>query len=122
AGPAWVKALRRRALPDWPILLGPGESGRLPVSQGPDGRDHNRHAFSLWIAGGGFKRGYAHGATDEFGYKSVQDVVHVPDMHATMLHVLGLDHERLTYPHAGRDDSLTDAGVTKAKLVPALLG
>jgi hypothetical protein len=118
---ALVHDLKRRGLLDSTIVLWTGEFGRLPVSQGPDGRDHNRHAFSLWIAGGGFKRGYAHGATDEFGYKSVDKIVHVPDLHATLLHALGLDHERLTYPHAGRDDSLTDAGVTKAQLVPELL-
>jgi hypothetical protein len=118
---ALVQDLKRRGLFDSTIVLWTGEFGRLPVSQGPDGRDHNRHAFSLWIAGGGFKRGYVHGATDEFGYKSVQDVVHVLDLHATLLHALGLDHEKLTYPHAGRDDSLTDAGVTKARLVTQLL-
>jgi hypothetical protein len=118
---ALVQDLKRRGLLDSTIVLWTGEFGRLPVSQGPDGRDHNRHAFSLWIAGGGFKRGYIHGATDELGYKAMQDVVHVPDLHATLLHALGLDHERLTYPHAGREDSLTDAGVTKARLVPSLL-
>jgi len=118
---ALVQDLKRRGLLESTIVLWTGEFGRLPVSQGPDGRDHNRHAFSLWIAGGGFKRGYVHGATDELGYKAVQDAVRVPDLHATLLHVLGLDHERLTYPHAGRDDSLTDAGVTKARLVPQLL-
>ena len=93
----------------------------MPVSQKNDGRDHNRHAFSLWLAGGGFKKGYIHGATDEFGYKAVQDVVPVANLHATLLHALGLDHERLTYPHAGREDSLTDAPVTKAQVVPGLL-
>ena len=119
---ALVQDLKRRGLLDSTLVLWTGEFGRLPVSQGPDGRDHNRHAFSLWIAGGGFKRGFVHGATDEFGYKAVQDVVRVPDLHATLLHAFGLDHERLTYPHAGREDSLTDAGVTKARLVPELLG
>jgi hypothetical protein len=118
---ALVQDLKRRGLLDSTIVLWTGEFGRLPVSQGPDGRDHNRHAFSLWIAGGGFKRGYVHGATDELGYQSVEKVVRVPDLHATLLRALGLDHERLTYPHAGRDDSLTDAGVTKARLVPELL-
>jgi hypothetical protein len=118
---ALVQDLKRRGLLDSTIVLWTGEFGRLPVSQGPDGRDHNRHAFSLWLAGGGFKRGYVHGATDEFGYKAVEKIVRVPDLHATLLHALGLDHERLTYPHAGRDDSLTDAGVTKARLVPELL-
>ena len=102
-------------------MLWTGEFGRLPISQGTDGRDHNRHGFSLWLAGGGFKRGYVHGATDDFGYEAVQDVVTVHDLHATLLHALGLDHRRLTYPHDGRPTSLTDAEVTKAKLVPALL-
>jgi hypothetical protein len=118
---ALVQDLKQRGLLDSTIVLWTGEFGRLPVSQGPDGRDHNRHAFSLWLAGGGFKRGYVHGATDDFGYRAVKDVVRVPDLHATLLHVLGLDHERLTYPHAGREDSLTDAGVTKARVVPAIL-
>jgi hypothetical protein len=118
---ALVEDLRRRGLLDSTIVLWTGEFGRLPISQGPDGRDHNRHGFSLWLAGGGFKRGYVHGATDEFGYKAIKDVVKVPDLHATILDALGLDHERLTYPHDGREDSLTDSSVTKAKLVPELL-
>ena len=91
------------------------------MSQGPDGRDHNRHAFSLWLAGGGFKRGYVHGATDEFGYRAVKDVVRVPDLHATLLHALGLDHTRLTAVHEGRDDSLTDSPVTHAYAIEDLL-
>ena len=98
-----------------------GEFGRLPVSQGKDGRDHNRHGFSLWLAGGGFKRGHVHGATDEFGYKAVRDVVAVPDLHATLLHALGLDHEKLAYPHDGRDDQLTDPAVSQAQVVHELL-
>jgi hypothetical protein len=118
---ALVTDLKRRGLLDSTIVLWTGEFGRLPVSQKEDGRDHNRHAFSLWLAGGGFKKGYVHGATDEFGYQAIEDVVTVPSLHATLLHALGLDHERLTYPHAGRDDSLTDAGVTQARLIPALL-
>jgi hypothetical protein len=118
---ALVEDLKRRGLLDSTIVLWAGEFGRLPVSQGGDGRDHNRHAFSLWLAGGGFKKGYVHGATDAFGYRAVQDVVPVPNLHATLLDALGLDHQRLTYPHAGRPDSLTDSSVTKAKPVPALL-
>jgi uncharacterized protein (DUF1501 family) len=105
---------------DSTIVLWTGEFGRLPISQGTDGRDHNRHAFSLWIAGGGFKQGYTHGATDEFGYKSVTDIVTVHDLQATLLTALGLDHRRLTYPHDGREDSLTDADVTKARVVHEL--
>jgi hypothetical protein len=118
---ALVTDLKRRGLLDSTIVLWTGEFGRLPVSQGADGRDHNRHAFSLWLAGGGFKKGYVHGATDDFGYRSVKDVVRVPDLHATLLHAMGLDHTRLTVPHEGRDDSLTDAGVTHADVVEALL-
>jgi hypothetical protein len=118
---ALVTDLKRRGLLDSTIVLWTGEFGRLPVSQKDDGRDHNRHAFSLWLAGGGFKKGCVHGETDEFGYRAVRDVVTVPSLHATLLHALGLDHERLTYPHAGREDSLTDAGVTRARVVPALL-
>jgi hypothetical protein len=117
---ALVADLKQRGLLDSTIVLWTGEFGRLPVSQGADGRDHNRHAFSLWLAGGGFKRGYAHGATDEFGYSAVHDVVRVADLHATLLHALGLDHEQLTYPHEGRPDSLTDVGVTRARVMEEL--
>jgi hypothetical protein len=118
---ALVTDLKRRGLLDSTIVLWTGEFGRLPVSQGTDGRDHNRHAFSLWLAGGGFKAGHVHGKTDEFGYKSVEDIVSVYDLQATILRAMGLDHRRLTHPHDGRDDSLTDAEVTHAKVVPALL-
>jgi len=98
-----------------------GEFGRLPIAQGKDGRDHNRQAFSLWIAGGGFKKGYVHGATDEFGGKSIQDTIRVYDLHATLLHVLGLDHTKLSFPHEGRQDTLTDVAVTDAEVNKALL-
>lgn len=118
---ALVRDLKQRGLLDSTIVLWTGEFGRLPISQGSDGRDHNRHAFSLWLAGGGFKRGHVHGATDEFAYRAVDDVVRVGDLHATLLHALGLDHTRLTYPHEGRDDTLTDAGVTRAAVVEDLL-
>jgi hypothetical protein len=116
-----VLDLKRRGLLDSTIVLWTGEFGRLPISQGADGRDHNRHAFSLWLAGGGFKKGHVHGATDAFGYRSVEDVVRVHDLHATLLHALGLDHTRLTFPHEGRDDALTDPEVTRAEVVRALL-
>src|SRR5205807_3961085 len=118
---ALVTDLKRRGLLDSTIVLWTGEFGRLPISQGTDGRDHNRHAFSLWMAGGGFKKGHVHGATDDFGYQAVKDIVRVQDLHATLLHALGLNHLRLTYPHDGRDDSLTDAPVTGARLIPQLL-
>ncbi len=119
---ALVADLKQRGLLDSTIVLWTGEFGRLPISQKADGRDHNRHAFSLWLAGGGFRRGYVHGATDDFGYKSVDSVVNVHDLHATLLEALGIDHARLTFPHDGRDDSLTDHEVTKARVVRELLG
>ena len=100
--------MSRGLLNDTMVMWG-GEFGRLPVSQNGRGRDHNRWAFSLWLAGGGFKPGYVHGATDEIGYKAVEDKVSVPDLHATMLHQLGLDHRNLIYEHNGRRESLTDA-------------
>jgi hypothetical protein len=118
---ALVHDLKRRGLLDSTIVMWTGEFGRLPISQGPDGRDHNRHAFSLWLAGGGFKKGYAHGATDDFGYKSVEKVVRVADLHATLLRALGLDHTQLTFPHEGRPDSLTDVAVTNANVATELL-
>jgi uncharacterized protein (DUF1501 family) len=82
---ALVLDLKRRGLLDSTIVLWTGEFGRLPIAQKADGRDHNRHAFSLWLAGGGFKAGYVHGETDEFGYRAVRDVVNVHDLHATLL-------------------------------------
>lgn len=118
---ALVKDLKQRGLLDSTIVIWTGEFGRLPISQGPDGRDHNRHAFSLWIAGGGFKQGCVYGATDPFGYASVENIVNVHDLHATMLASLGLDHTRLAVPYDGRDTSLTDAEVTHARIVPDLL-
>jgi hypothetical protein len=118
---ALVRDLKARGLLEETIVIWTGEFGRLPVSQGADGRDHNRHGFSLWLAGGGFKPGYVHGATDDFGYKSVENVVTVHDLQATLLHALGLDHRKLAYPHEGRLDSLNDVEVTKAKVVPELL-
>jgi hypothetical protein len=117
---ALVQDLKRRGLLDSTIVMWTGEFGRLPISQGTDGRDHNRRAFSLWLAGGGFKNGYVHGATDDFAYEAVRDVVTVHDLHATLLAALGLDHGRLAYPHEGRMTSLTDAEVTRAKVVPGL--
>ena len=114
--------LKRRGLLDSTIVLWTGEFGRLPISQGKDGRDHNRHGFSLWIAGGGYKHGYVHGRTDDFGYRAVENVVRVCDHHATLMHALGLDHRRLTYPHAGRNEGLTDVDVNNAKVIHELLG
>jgi hypothetical protein len=118
---ALVRDLKDRGLLESTIVLWTGEFGRLPISQNADGRDHNRHGFSLWIAGGGFRRGYVHGATDDFGYRAVKDVVPVANLHATLLHALGLDHARLGYEHEGRKDTLTDVVVTGAEMVPDLL-
>jgi len=98
-----------------------GEFGRLPTTQGADGRDHNRNAFSLFFAGGGFKKGLVYGETDEFGYKSTVNRVSVPAMQATLLQLLGIDHKRLVYAHGGRDETPTDASVTGAKIVADLL-
>jgi hypothetical protein len=118
---ALIMDLKQRGLLDSTIVLWTGEFGRLPIAQGKDGRDHNRRAFSLWVAGGGFRKGYVHGATDDFGYKAVKDEVRVYDLHATLLQALGLDHNHLSFPHEGRNDTLTDAVVSNAEVVPALL-
>jgi hypothetical protein len=118
---ALVKDLKLRGLLDSTIVLWTGEFGRLPISQGKDGRDHNRHGFSLWLAGGGFRGGCVHGATDEFGYRAVENEVSVHDLHATLLHTLGIDHHRLALPRDGRATSLTDAEVTSAAVVEELL-
>ena len=90
------------------LVLWGGEFGRTPYAQGGDGRDHNHRGFTMWMAGGAAKGGCSHGATDEFGYEAVDGKVHIHDWHATILHLLGLDHERLTYRYAGRDMRLTD--------------
>ena len=105
---ALLADLKRRDLLKDTLVLWGGEFGRTPVAQGNDGRDHNPHGFTMFLAGGGVKPGVSHGATDDYGYYAVQDRVHLHDLHATMLHLLGLDHERLTYRHAGRDFRLTD--------------
>lgn len=103
-----IKDLKQRGLLDETIILWGGEFGRTPSSQGNDGRDHNPHGYTVFLAGGGFKPGTHYGATDEFGYYAQENKVHVHDLHATMLHQLGIDHERLTYRFGGRDYRLTD--------------
>lgn len=103
-----ITDLKQRGLLEDTLVLWSGEFGRTPVAQGRDGRDHNPHGFTAWLAGGGVKGGMAHGKTDDYGYYAVADRVHVHDLHATILHLLGLDHTRLTYRHAGRDFRLTD--------------
>jgi hypothetical protein len=105
---ALIRDLEARGLLDETLLVFAGEFGRTPFAQGRDGRDHNPFGFSIWMAGGGIRGGVTHGATDEYGYKSVVDRVTVHDLHATMLHLLGVDHERLTYRFGGRDIRLTD--------------
>jgi hypothetical protein len=118
---ALVRDLRQRGLLESTIVLWAGELGRLPITQGGTGRDHNRHAFSVLLAGGGFKAGHVHGATDEFGYRAVEKPVSCPSLLATLLNQLGLDHRQLSYRHHGRDDTLTDAAVTGARVVTELL-
>lgn len=100
--------LKVRGLLDDTLVLWAGEFGRTPTAQGEDGRDHNPHGFTVWMAGGGTKPGFSYGATDDYGFYAERDKVHVHDLHATMLALLGLDHERLTYRFAGRDFRLTD--------------
>jgi hypothetical protein len=118
---ALIKDLKARGLLESTVVVWTGEFGRLPVSQNGTGRDHNRNGFSLILAGGGFKAGHVHGATDEVGYKAVESRVSVPDLHATILNQLGLNHTRLSYRHHGSDESLTDARVSKARVVADLL-
>ena len=118
---ALITDLRQRGLLDSTIVLWAGEFGRLPISQNETGRDHNRHAFSLLLAGGGFQAGHVHGATDEVGYRVAEGGVSVPDLHATLLHQLGLDHRALSFDHLGGPETLTDARLTGARVVRELL-
>ncbi len=103
-----LKDLKARGLLEDTLVLWGGEFGRTPTSEGDDGRDHNPHGYTMWMAGAGVKNGMVYGKTDDYGYYSVEDKVHVHDLHATILHILGLDHTRLTYRYAGRDFRLTD--------------
>jgi uncharacterized protein (DUF1501 family) len=103
-----IRDLKARGLLEDTLVLWGGEFGRTPTAQGGDGRDHNPHGYTMWMAGGGVKPGIRYGNTDDYGYYAVENKVHLHDLHATMLHLLGLDHERLTYRHAGRDYRLTD--------------
>jgi uncharacterized protein (DUF1501 family) len=113
---ALITDLKRLGLFESTLIVWGGEFGRTPTVELPSpgnantatGRDHNHWGFSVWLAGGGVKGGQAVGATDEFGYKAVENRVHVHDLHATMLHLLGFDHEKFTYRYAGRDFRLTD--------------
>jgi uncharacterized protein (DUF1501 family) len=105
---ALLKDLKLRGLLEDTLVIWGGEFGRTSTSESGDGRDHNNWGFTAWLAGGGVKGGMAYGASDEFGFRAVQDKVHVHDLHATILHLLGIDHEKLTYRYAGRDFRLTD--------------
>jgi len=114
-----LKDLKRRGLLDSTLVVWGGEFGRTPVSQGGNGRDHHKQGFSLWLAGGGIKGGTAYGTTDELGYHAVENRVKVADLHATMFHLLGLDHRRVNYHLRGRDERLTD--VYDAKILTPLI-
>jgi hypothetical protein len=111
--------LKQRGLLESTLVFWGGEFGRTPGAQNRDGRDHHPYGFSVWLAGGGIKGGQAYGATDDFGYRAVTNRCSVADLHATMLHLLGLDCRRLTFPHNGRDERLTD--VYEARVLKPLL-
>jgi hypothetical protein len=115
---ALIKDLKARGMLKDTLVIISGEFGRTPVAQGTDGRDHNPHGFTTILAGGGVKSGIKYGATDDYGFFAVKDKVHIHDLHATMLHLLGLDHEQLTYRYGGRDYRLTDV---KGEVVKAIL-
>ncbi len=103
-----LQDLRSRGLLDDTLVWWGGEFGRTPTAEGHDGRDHNPEGFTMWLAGGGVRGGLRYGSTDDYGYFAAENKVHIHDLHATILHLLGLDHERLTWRHAGRDFRLTD--------------
>jgi hypothetical protein len=103
-----LKDLKSRGMLEDTLVIWGGEFGRTPTAEGTDGREHHPFGFTMWMAGAGVKKGIIHGATDEFGWHAIQDKVHVHDLHATILHLLGLDHKRLTYRYSGRDFRLTD--------------
>ena len=124
---ALLADLKQSGLLEETLVIWGGEFGRTPTVELPkkgsndgkiNGRDHNHHGFTVWLAGGGVRGGYVHGATDEFGFKAVENAVHVHDLHATLLKLLGFDHERFTYRYAGRDFRLTDV---HGKVVPELI-
>jgi uncharacterized protein (DUF1501 family) len=105
---ALLHDLKQHGLFDSTLVVWGGEFGRTPFAQGKDGRDHNPFGFTMWIAGGGVKGGVTYGATDEYGYKAVENKISIHDLHATMLHLLGIDHTKLTFRFSGRDMRLTD--------------
>lgn len=115
---ALLADLKQRGMLDETLVIWGGEFGRTPTTENADGRDHNPWGFTMWMAGGGVRGGMTYGETDEFGFRSVIDKVHVHDLHATILHLMGFDHEKLTYRHAGRDFRLTDvAGQVVTKIL-----
>ena len=116
-----IKDLKQRGLLDETLVIWTGEFGRLPTSQGGTGRDHNPHGFTLLMAGGGLKRGFVYGATDELGFAAAENPVGVPDLFATILHQLGLDHERVTYSVHGIREDVTDNRANHARVVKELL-
>jgi len=125
---AFMSDLKMRGLWDDTLMMWGGEFGRTPAVELPTpgansgkqhGRDHNHYGFSMWLAGGGVRGGYVHGATDEFGFQAIEKPVHVHDLHATILRILGFDHERFTYRYAGLDFRLT--GVNDCSVVKELL-
>jgi uncharacterized protein (DUF1501 family) len=103
-----LEDLKQRGLLKDTLVIWAGEFGRTPYAQGGDGRDHNNKGYTTWMAGGGVKGGFSYGSTDEHGYESIENTCHIHDWHATILHLLGLNHEELTYRYAGRDFRLTD--------------
>lgn len=115
---ALIHDLKARGMLDETLVIWGGEFGRTPMTEGKDGRDHNPYGFTMLMAGGGVKGGSVHGATDEFGLYGIEGKVHVNDFHATILHLLGFDHERLTFRHSGRDERLTDVA---GRVVKAIL-
>ncbi|MCX6589311.1 MAG: DUF1501 domain-containing protein [Acidobacteria bacterium] len=113
-----LKDLKARGMMDDTLVIWAGEFGRTPISEGGNGRDHNPYGYTIWMAGAGVKPGFVYGATDEIGYHAAEDRMHIHDFHATVLHILGLDHEKLTYRYSGRDFRLTDvAGVVHKKIL-----
>jgi hypothetical protein len=112
-----ITDLKARGLLDDTLVIWAGEFGRTPVSERGNGRDHNPYGYTIWMAGAGLKKGFVYGATDDLGYHAVENRMHIHDFHATVLHLLGLDHEKLTYRYSGRDFRLTDvAGVVHDKI------
>ncbi|MDQ6699972.1 MAG: DUF1501 domain-containing protein, partial [Acidobacteriota bacterium] len=110
-----LKDLKSRGLLKDTLVIWGGEFGRTPWAQGADGRDHNPYGYTIWMAGAGVKPGFVYGATDEFGYHAVENRMHIHDLHATVLNLMGLDHEKLTYAYAGRHFRLTDVAGTVAR-------